>query len=105
MALLCNQEFPLLAIQRFIEQYPELGHLRIVASYAYVSSWKNPPHRWLTPHRFVLLRLQPQSGDPVWLQLERYPISKAALVRGLGKADAKDKVRAKTFQTSSAPSY
>jgi hypothetical protein len=54
--------------------------------------WKCAPHQWLAPHRFVLLRLQPESGEPVWLRLERNPISKAALVRGLGKTDARDQV-------------
>ena len=96
ISLLCNKEFPLLAIQRFVEEYPEFGLLRIVASYAYVSArWRSAPHQWLAPHRFVLLRLHPELGDPVWLRLERYPVSKVALVKGLGVTDAKDTVLAK----------
>lgn len=35
ISLLCNEEFPLLDIPRFVEEHPELENLRILASYAY----------------------------------------------------------------------
>jgi len=68
----------------------------IISIRPFVMPWRTAILRGVAPHRFILLELM-LDGERMWLQLERRPDSKVALLRGLGRTSARDEVRLYSF--------
>jgi len=78
-------------IRTLIENDPVLAQYNIISLRAFVKPWVTAITRGVAPHRFILLELR--LGDKrLWLQLERKPDSKIALIRGFGRTAARDEV-------------
>jgi len=79
-------------IRALIDADPIRAQYNIISVRPFIMPWTTAILRGVAPHRFILLELM-LDGERMWLQLERRPDSKVALLRGLGKTSARDEVR------------
>jgi len=83
---------PVNFIRSLIDADPIRAQYNIISVRLFIMPWTTAILRGVAPHRFILLELM-LDGGRMWLQLERRPDSKVALLRGLGRTSAKDEVR------------
>jgi len=87
---------PVNFIRPLIDAEPIRAQYNIISIRPFVMPWTTAILRGVAPHRFILLELM-LDGERMWLQLERRPDSKVALLRGLGRTSARDEVRLYSF--------
>jgi len=80
---------PVNFIRPLIDADPIRARYSVISVRPFIMPWTTAILRGVAPHRFILLELM-LDGERMWLQLERRPDSKVALLRGLGRTSARD---------------
>lgn len=88
--LLSNPDLPFSALCEYINTNvnPIIYEARVMESRVYIERGA-----LVAPHRKTILKIKERNGRIFWLQLERKPTSRRALVKGLGTTAANDQVR------------